>query len=92
MADVPAAKPPSDRDLASMAEARTLARAARVAQAQLAELPQERIDAIVDAMAAAVQPQVEALARLAGFVAGPIGRALARRQSARCRRRGRRRV
>ena len=65
MADALAPKPPSDRDLASMAEARALARAARVAQAQLAELSQERIDAIVDAMAAAVQPQVEALARLA---------------------------
>ncbi len=48
-----------------MAEARALARAARAAQAQLAELPQERIDAIVDAMAAAVRPQVEALARMA---------------------------
>ena len=48
-----------------MAEARTLARAARVAQAQLAELPQDRIDAIVDAMAAAVRQEVDALARLA---------------------------
>lgn len=65
MADAPAAKPPSDRDLASIAEARALARTARVAQAQLAELPQERIDAIVDAMAAAIQPEVEALARMA---------------------------
>ncbi len=65
MADAPAAKPPSDRDLASIAEARALARAARVAQAQLAELPQERIDAIVDAMAAAVRPQADALAQLA---------------------------
>jgi acetaldehyde dehydrogenase (acetylating) len=65
MADAPAAKPSSDRDLASIAEARRLARAARVAQAQLAELPQDRIDAIVDAMAAAVTPQVEALARMA---------------------------
>lgn len=65
MADAPAAKPPSDKDLASIAEARALARAARAAQAQLAELSQERIDAIVDAMAAAVTPQVEALARLA---------------------------
>jgi acetaldehyde dehydrogenase (acetylating) len=65
MADAPAAKPPSDRDLASMAEARTLARAARAAQAQLAELSQERIDAIVDAMAAAVRPEVDALARMA---------------------------
>ena len=65
MADAPAAQPSSDRDLASIAEARRLARAARVAQAQLAELPQDRIDAIVDAMAAAVTPQVEALARMA---------------------------
>ncbi|MCC6162965.1 MAG: aldehyde dehydrogenase family protein [Acidobacteria bacterium] len=65
MADAPAAKPPSDRDLASIAEARALARVARTAQAQLAELPQERIDAIVDAMAAAVKPEVEVLARMA---------------------------
>jgi acetaldehyde dehydrogenase (acetylating) len=48
-----------------MAEARALARRAKAAQAQLAELSQERIDAIVDAMAAAVAPQSEALARLA---------------------------
>lgn len=65
MADATASKPPSDRDLASMAEARALARTARTAQAQLAELPQERIDAIVDAMAAAVVPEVETLARMA---------------------------
>jgi acetaldehyde dehydrogenase (acetylating) len=56
---------PSDRDLTSIAEARTLARRAKQAQAQIAELSQERIDAIVDAMAAAVAPQCEALARLA---------------------------
>ena len=55
----------SDRDLASMAEARALARRARQAQAEIAELSQERIDAIVDAMAAAVTPHCEALARLA---------------------------
>ena len=48
-----------------MAEARTLARRARHAQTRIAELSQERIDAIVDAMAAAVAPQCEALARLA---------------------------
>src|SRR5918992_4024994 len=54
-----------DRDLASMAEARTLARRAKQAQMEIAELSQERIDAIVDAMAAAVAPQCEALARLA---------------------------
>jgi acetaldehyde dehydrogenase (acetylating) len=65
MADAPAATPPTDRDLTSIAEARTLARAARAAQAQLAELSQERIDAIVDAMAAAVRAQVELLAQMA---------------------------
>jgi acetaldehyde dehydrogenase (acetylating) len=54
-----------DKDLASISEARALARHARQAQAQLAELSQERIDAIVDAMAAAIAPQCEALARLA---------------------------
>jgi acetaldehyde dehydrogenase (acetylating) len=48
-----------------MAEARSLARKARAAQSQIAELSQERIDAIVDAMAAAVLPQCEMLARLA---------------------------
>ena len=48
-----------------MAEARTLARKARAAQVQIAELSQERIDAIVDAMAAAIAPQCESLARLA---------------------------
>src|SRR5947208_2326748 len=56
---------PSDRDLTSIAEARALARRAKQAQAQVAELSQERIDAIVDAMAAAVGPQCESLARLA---------------------------
>ena len=48
-----------------MAEARTLARRARQAQMEIAELSQERIDAIVDAMAAAVAPQCESLAKLA---------------------------
>lgn len=48
-----------------MAEARTLARRARQAQMEIAELTQERIDAIVDAMAAAVAPHCESLARLA---------------------------
>src|SRR5687767_555356 len=54
-----------DRDLASVQEARTLARRAREAAPVLAELSQEQIDAIVDAMAAAVTPHAEALARLA---------------------------
>lgn len=55
----------SDRDLASVAEARQLARRARAAQDQLGELDQARIDAIVDAMAAAAAAQAEPLARLA---------------------------
>jgi len=54
-----------DKDLASVAEARALARAARQAQSRLAELSQEQIDAIVTAMAEAVTPHAEALARLA---------------------------
>jgi acetaldehyde dehydrogenase (acetylating) len=53
------------RDMTSIHEARTLARRAKQAAAPLAELSQEQIDAIVDAMAAAVTPQAEALARLA---------------------------
>src|SRR5438046_10285647 len=57
--------PQTDRDLASMAEARALARRAKQAWLQLAEFSQEQIDAIVDAMAAAVTPQAEALARMA---------------------------
>jgi acetaldehyde dehydrogenase (acetylating) len=61
-----AARPPqSDRDLASIAEARALARRAKQAWLELGELSQERIDAIVDAMAAAATSQAEALARLA---------------------------
>jgi acetaldehyde dehydrogenase (acetylating) len=67
MAEAPATRstPDRDRDLASIQDARTLARRARVAQAELAELSQERIDAVVDAMAAAVRPHAEELARLA---------------------------
>jgi acyl-CoA reductase-like NAD-dependent aldehyde dehydrogenase len=57
--------PTTDRDLASVAEARSLARAARQAQPILAEFTQQQIDAIVTAMAEAVTPQAEALARLA---------------------------
>src|SRR5947207_13184768 len=61
----PAAPPQTDRDLASIAEARALARRAKQAWLELAEFSQERIDAIVDAMAAAATAQTEALARLA---------------------------
>ena len=56
---------PTDRDLSSISEARSLARRARAAAPALAELSQEQIDAIVDAMASAVTPHAEALARLA---------------------------
>src|SRR6267142_5640273 len=60
-----AAPPPTDRDLASIAEARALAKRAKQAELELAEFSQDRIDAIVDAMAAAATPQAEAFARLA---------------------------
>jgi acetaldehyde dehydrogenase (acetylating) len=63
-----AAKDPSaaaDHDLASISNARALARAAKDARPLLAELSQERIDAIVSAMAAAVTPHAGALAKMA---------------------------
>src|SRR2546426_1087039 len=62
-ATVPPAQ--TDRDLASIAEARALARRAKQAWLEVAEFSQERIDAVVDAMAAAATPQAEAFARLA---------------------------
>jgi acetaldehyde dehydrogenase (acetylating) len=55
----------SDRDLESIAEARSLAQRARQAWLELAEFSQERIDGIVEAVAAAATPQAEAFARLA---------------------------
>src|SRR3954467_7060421 len=61
----PVAPAQADRDLTSIAEARALARRAKQAWLELAEFSQERIDAIVDAMAAAATPQAEAFARLA---------------------------
>ena len=57
--------PASNKDLESIAQARSLATAARQAQAQLAELSQQQIDAIVTAMAEAVTPHAEGLAKLA---------------------------
>ena len=60
---MPAAQ--TDRDLVSIADARALARKAKIAQAVLAELSQAQIDAIVTAMATAVTPHAEPLARLA---------------------------
>jgi acetaldehyde dehydrogenase (acetylating) len=55
----------SDRDLASIQEARALVRRAKAAAAPLGECSQEQIDAIIDAMAQAATAQAEALARLA---------------------------
>src|SRR5438094_1099077 len=81
-----AASQQSDRDLASIAEARALARRAKQAWLELAEFSQDRIDAIVDAMAAAASRQAEALARLAvdetgyGVVADKVQKNLFRSQ------------
>jgi acetaldehyde dehydrogenase (acetylating) len=55
----------ADKDLASIQEARTLAQRARGAAPALAELTQEQIDRLIDAMAAATQPLAEEFARLA---------------------------
>src|SRR3954454_19340219 len=63
MAD--AAAPQTDRDLASIAEARALARLAKKAWLELAEFSQEKIDAIVGAMADAATSCAEVFARLA---------------------------
>src|SRR5438128_6386294 len=60
-----AATQQTDRDLASIAEARSLARRAKQAWLELAEFDQARIDAIVDAMAAAATTQAEMFARVA---------------------------
>jgi acetaldehyde dehydrogenase (acetylating) len=56
---------PSERAVVSMEEARRLAQRAKQAAPVLAELSQERIDQIVTAMAAAIRPRAEELARLA---------------------------
>src|SRR5258705_5702603 len=61
----PVSAPQTDRDLASIAEARSLARRAKQAWLELAEFNQERIDGIVDAMAAAATAQAEAFAEMA---------------------------
>jgi acetaldehyde dehydrogenase (acetylating) len=64
MADAPAAAQ-TDRDLASIAEARALARRAKQAWAELAEFTQDAIDTIVAAMAEAATAQAETFAQLA---------------------------
>src|SRR6186997_27640 len=55
----------TNRDLTSIAEARALAARAKKAWLELAEFDQPRVDAIVDAMAAAAAAQAEAFATLA---------------------------
>jgi acetaldehyde dehydrogenase (acetylating) len=55
----------TDRDLASISEARSLARRAAQAQAVLGECSQAQIDQFVDAMAAAATAEADPLARLA---------------------------
>ncbi len=54
-----------DKDLLSVQEARSLVRAAKKAQAELASLDQEHIDCIVKAISEAVRSQAESLAALA---------------------------
>jgi acetaldehyde dehydrogenase (acetylating) len=62
MAQVP---PATDRDLASVQEARRLAERAKSAAPHLAEFSQEQIDRIIDAMAEAARARAEEFARLA---------------------------
>ena len=56
---------PTDRDLTSIQEARRLAQRAKRVAPLLAELTQEQIDRVVDAMAAATRLRAEEFARLA---------------------------
>jgi acetaldehyde dehydrogenase (acetylating) len=55
----------TDRDLASIGEARALARRAKEGWLQLAEFDQAHVDAIVDAMAHSAAAHAEPLARMA---------------------------
>jgi acetaldehyde dehydrogenase (acetylating) len=61
----PTASAPSDRDLVSVQEARTLAVRAKHSASALAELSQGQIDRLVEVMAAAARVRAEELARLA---------------------------
>lgn len=54
-----------DKDLLSVQEARSLVRAAREAQADFAQLSQERVDAVIKAIADVVAGHAESLAQLA---------------------------
>jgi acetaldehyde dehydrogenase (acetylating) len=59
------ATPPTDKDLASVQEARRLAQRAKQAAPAMAEFSQAQIDKIIDAAAGAATPRAEELARLA---------------------------
>ena len=59
------ASAPTDKDLASVQEARRLAQRAKQAAPALAEFSQEQIDRIIDAAAGAATPRAEEFARLA---------------------------
>ena len=54
-----------DKDLLSIQEARSLVRGARKAQAQFVQLGQDRVDAVVKAVAEAAAAQAEPLGTLA---------------------------
>ena len=54
-----------DKDLAARQEARSLCHRAKMAQKQLAVLPQEKLDSIVEAVAQAFSAAAEGLAKLA---------------------------
>ena len=59
-----------DKDLAARQEARSLCRRAEEAQKRLARLPQEKLDAIVEAVAAAFASGAEELGRMAAAETG----------------------
>ena len=59
-----------DKDLAARQEARSLCRAAEKAQRQLADFSQEKLDAIVEAVAAAFASGAEELGRMAAEETG----------------------
>ena len=59
-----------DKDLAARQEARSLCRKAEEAQKILASFPQEKLDAIVEAVAAAFSSGAEELARMAAEETG----------------------
>ena len=63
-----------DRDLVSIQEARELAAAASAAQQKFAKFSQEKVDAVVEAMARAAESAAETLARAAVEETGSVRR------------------